>query len=957
MFKFFILRSALLAMLAVASPLLVNNANAMVSAEFSGAWFDPSHDGEGFILEVLDNQNVVLYWFTYDGEGNQRWIGGVGQIDGDMITFPTVRQARGARFGDAFDPDDIVRTEVGTVTFTFSSCAAGTVNYTIDGVAGMQVLRRLTEIAGHDCSGLKRRSSVLLSGISGSWFLPSRNGEGFVVELIAPGTLGIFWFTFDADGEQAWYSGIGTIVDGKVEFQQVVAPRGASFGADFDPADVERVAWGQISFELSCNSIDYSYNSPVSGNGSGSVVRLTQIDNTQCSDEPVLATQLDAMINTQVNAQNFELGASYAVESLISGAQWEGVAGTASAGGPVLSGQHAFVTNSVGTFYTAALVWRLVEQGELSLDATLDTYLPINSITGLVVFDGVDRTTEITVSNLLGHRSGLPRLLQPPVAGAAALIDQIQADPNRVRLPVELINYARTSLAAHSRPGTDLVFSELNYVLLAEVIESVTGEGLEQSFKRLISQPAGMTATWSLGRESVPAGVLLAASQIGDLDVSQFPAFRSLGAGSDWATTKADLGRFMRALFSGDLFASPGTLAQLVSPDSNFLGIVDIGLGGMTRSDDCGLPEASLQGFIGDGAFAIYIPQRQAYLYGFAIRADYFGIGYLSDVLEATFSSGACRDAGSWSSAESPEMAGFSSAGLAEVGAFLQNTDASALMVIADGKAVYEYGLIGRRYLAHSIRKSFASALFGVEVTNGTINLDASMSDLGIDDVTPLSTLERTATVRHLLQSRSGIYLPAAGSDNNFGDGSLPPRGSAVPGGAFFYNNWDFNTAGAIYEQATGSSIFDRFISDIAIRIGMDDIRRQDQFYLYERLASRYPAYGFTVTARDMARFGQLFLQQGSWNGEQIIEPNWVSESIQTYSLTGDQSRPGFGYMNWSTVDNNRYMATGRGGHKILVLPDQNMVIVIRVDTYNEGTIVTDEAFFEVVDMILNARQ
>ena len=163
--------------------------------------------------------------------------------------------------------------------------------------------------------------------------------------------------------------------------------------------------------------------------------------------------------------------------------------------------------------------------------------------------------------------------------------------------------------------------------------------------------------------------------------------------------------------------------------------------------------------------------------------------------------------------------------------------------------------------------------------------------------------------------------------------------------------------AGTILENATGESVYDRFLSTIAAPIGMEDIRRQDQFYIYERLASRHPAYFFTLNARDLARFGQLFLQNGQWQGQQVIDPSWVAESTQSYSDTGNDLAPGFGYMNWYILQDGSYFSSGSGGHKVMVLPTENMVVVLRVDTYNEGARVGTTPFLTAVDLLKNARQ
>jgi CubicO group peptidase (beta-lactamase class C family) len=137
--------------------------------------------------------------------------------------------------------------------------------------------------------------------------------------------------------------------------------------------------------------------------------------------------------------------------------------------------------------------------------------------------------------------------------------------------------------------------------------------------------------------------------------------------------------------------------------------------------------------------------------------------------------------------------------------------------------------------------------------------------------------LEKTATVQMLLQARSGVYHPAAYESAGM-KANRPERHSHAPGTFWYYNNWDFNVLGSIFEQETGTQIHPEFKRRIGDVIGMEDFQVSDCDYVHEPL-SLHPAYPFRMTARDMARFGLLFLQNGSWEGDQIISEEWVQES------------------------------------------------------------------------------
>ena len=117
-----------------------------------------------------------------------------------------------------------------------------------------------------------------------------------------------------------------------------------------------------------------------------------------------------------------------------------------------------------------------------------------------------------------------------------------------------------------------------------------------------------------------------------------------------------------------------------------------------------------------------------------------------------------------------------------------------------------------------------------------------------------------------------------------------PRRGSFSPGAYFQYQNWDFNAAGVVYEQATGEDLYQAFARRIAGPLGMEDYDPADGFLAYEPSLSRHPAHTFRISARDLARVGQLYLQGGRWNGRQVVPEAWVRESTRPVSDLGGSS-------------------------------------------------------------------
>jgi CubicO group peptidase (beta-lactamase class C family) len=191
-----------------------------------------------------------------------------------------------------------------------------------------------------------------------------------------------------------------------------------------------------------------------------------------------------------------------------------------------------------------------------------------------------------------------------------------------------------------------------------------------------------------------------------------------------------------------------------------------------------------------------------------------------------------------------------------------------------------------------------------------------------------------------LLEARSGVYHHAAYETTSMAE-NRPARGSHAPGTFWYYNNWDFNALGAIYEQATGKSIFDNFETQIGAPIGMQDFRVKDGHYIHDP-ASQFAAYGFRMSARDFARFALLYLHHGNWNGTQIVPAVWVAESTHPYSDTGSG---GYGYLWWtgdSATAKNRpvspfppgsFWLEGHLGQFAVVVPSLDLIVVTRVDS------------------------
>jgi hypothetical protein len=304
----------------------------------------------------------------------------------------------------------------------------------------------------------------------------------------------------------------------------------------------------------------------------------------------------------------------------------------------------------------------------------------------------------------------------------------------------------------------------------------------------------------------------------------------------------------------------------------------------------------------------------------------------------------------SWTRATDPALLGWSVAGLEQVHSYAREVHSKCYLIVDHGVLVDVYGDPSEKLVVQSIRKSFLNALIGMELSAGRFDLDSTLEQLAIDDVPPLTPAERSATLAHLLASKSGVYHAAASSPD-FMRAYLPERGSHAPGSYWYYNNWDFNALGTIFERQTGESIFASFERRIAGPLRMEDFSPADCYYQREP-ASIHPAYHFAISPRDMARFGLLYLARGAWNGVSILNPQWIDDSTRAYS---GNKNGGYGYLWWVDPASGDYSARGGSAQLILVSPSRQLVIVHVVDRHDTSAPGWDEVF-ELLDRIEKSR-
>lgn len=311
---------------------------------------------------------------------------------------------------------------------------------------------------------------------------------------------------------------------------------------------------------------------------------------------------------------------------------------------------------------------------------------------------------------------------------------------------------------------------------------------------------------------------------------------------------------------------------------------------------------------------------------------------------------------------------GWSRAVLGRLDGFVEDSaNTTGLLVVDRGRVVFDYGDVEELSYVASVRKSVLAMLYGDWVEWGIIDLDATMADLGMDDVGGLLPVERRATVGHLVTARSGVYHPASNGGDNLA--AAPERGSQEPGGYMLYSNWDFNAAGAVFERRTGRSIYDELQSQLAIPLRFEDWDRSRQRKSGNLEISVNPAYHMWLSTRDMARIGHLMLNEGMWDGEEIIPPGWARRIVSVVTPLEEMNPVsrrdgyfGYGFM-WWVWDGPRavgpfegaYTARGAIGQWITVFPAIDLVVAHKTNSVY-GRTTSWSSYERMIELLFEAK-
>jgi hypothetical protein len=200
-------------------------------------------------------------------------------------------KSSGGVFGPDFDPLAVERTVVGSATFIWSDCDSGAMDYLLDKDGqgwrhGRMQLERITSVMGLECGQEPQQSQIEEGGLSGSWYDPAHDGEGYVLEILANQRAIVYWFSYDTQANRRWFFGVGRIEDDSIVFNNMRTTRGGLFGPDFDPLSVEKYPWGTLELELECNAGVATFTSSEPGFPAGTLnlERLTALDGLSCGN-------------------------------------------------------------------------------------------------------------------------------------------------------------------------------------------------------------------------------------------------------------------------------------------------------------------------------------------------------------------------------------------------------------------------------------------------------------------------------------------------------------------------------------------------------------------------------------------------------------------------------------------------------------------------------------------------
>ena len=279
-----------------------------------------------------------------------------------------------------------------------------------------------------------------------------------------------------------------------------------------------------------------------------------------------------------------------------------------------------------------------------------------------------------------------------------------------------------------------------------------------------------------------------------------------------------------------------------------------------------------------------------------------------------------------------PESQGISSDLFA---ALLRELDASKdtemhhFMALRHGKVICECNFApypkGMWHITHSMCKSITGMAIGMLIEEEKLKLDENIYDIFPDHINAFSKIFRPViTVENLLTMTSGITFNESGivSGNDWLGSFLNASVNGKPGTEFQYNSLNTYVLSAIVTKRTGETLTEYLTPRLFGPLGITK-------YYWETCPKGITkgGWGLFLCAEDMAKLGQLYLQRGKWNGQQLVSEYWIEISTARHLKTQNDTY-GYGYQLWMEQRPGSFEYNGMLGQNVIIYPDMDMVLV-----------------------------
>lgn len=258
-----------------------------------------------------------------------------------------------------------------------------------------------------------------------------------------------------------------------------------------------------------------------------------------------------------------------------------------------------------------------------------------------------------------------------------------------------------------------------------------------------------------------------------------------------------------------------------------------------------------------------------------------------------------------------------------------KDTEMHHFMALRHGKVICECNFApypkGMWHITHSMCKSITGMAIGMLIEEEKLKLDENIYDIFPDHINAFSKIFRPViTVENLLTMTSGVTFNESGivSGNDWLGSFLNASVNGKPGTEFQYNSLNTYVLSAIVTKRTGKTLTEYLTPRLFGPLGITK-------YYWETCPKGITkgGWGLFLCAEDMAKLGQLYLQRGKWNGQQLVSEYWIEISTARHLKTQNDTY-GYGYQLWMEQRPGSFEYNGMLGQNVIIYPDMDMVLV-----------------------------